>query len=51
MQTIRDPSGEYGDCAYEYLNFENFSDNSRETVLFYGYQTPYNNSITDYFKN
>ena len=49
MRIIRDPSGEYPDCLNRYHNFEKFCDNSTEEVFFYGYATPYNSSITDYF--
>jgi len=50
MITVRDKSGEYGDCAYEYLGFERFVSKS-EDVMFYGYQTPYNQQVKEYFKD
>tara|TARA_R110002110_G_scaffold213678_7_gene427066 strand:+ start:354 stop:1325 length:972 start_codon:yes stop_codon:yes gene_type:complete len=51
MKIVRDKTGEYGDCAFEYLDFEKFDDDSEEEVLFYGYATPYNNDIKDKYKN
>lgn len=51
MLTIRDKTGEYGDCAYEYLGFERFSLESKKEVMFYGYQTPYNQQIKNHFQN
>ena len=49
MRVIRDKSGEYGDCAYEYIDFEKFGDDSKEEVFFYGYATAYNAHIKNYF--
>jgi len=51
MKIVRDKTGEYGDCAYEYLDFEKFDNDSEEEVLFYGYATPYNNEIKNKYKN
>lgn len=50
MIIIRDKTGEYGDCAYEYLGFDRFASKSQE-VMFYGYQTPYNEQLRDRFKD
>jgi hypothetical protein len=51
MKIIRDKTGEYGDCAYEYLGFDRFSSDSKEEVMFYGYITPYSQQIKDQFQN
>ena len=50
MIIARDKTGEYGDCAYEYLGFDRFSSKSQE-VMFYGYQTPYNEMLRHNFKD
>lgn len=49
MKVIRDPSGEYGDCAYEYINFEKFGDNNTQEILFYGYATGHNDYLKSMF--
>ena len=51
MRVIRDRSGEYGDCAYEYLHLEEWADDNNEEVLFYGYATAYNNQVLTFFRD
>jgi len=51
MKIVRDRTGEYGDCAYEYLNWESYDDNSTEEVFFYGYETAHNAKIKETYSN
>jgi len=51
MKVARDSSGEYSDCGYRYLNFEEFDDGSQEEVLFYGYASGRNKELIDEYKN
>ena len=50
MRVIRDRSGEYGDCAYEYLHLEEWGDDNNEEPLFYGYATAYNDKVLEFFR-
>ena len=47
MKVVRDSSGEYGDCGYEYLDFEQHGDDSIDEVLFYGYASGRNKKLIE----
>lgn len=45
MKVVRDPCGEYSDCAIRYLDYEEFDDNSSDEVFFYGYGSITKNGV------
>lgn len=51
MRVIRDPAHEPDDCLTQYLEFEEYGDNSEEEVFFYGYGSCRNMDLREKYKN
>ena len=52
MKVIRDSGGEYSDCLMSYVDFEMVaSEFSEDIILFWGYQTPFNEGLISQYKD
>ena len=51
MKIVRNPSGDYPDCFVSRMNLEQFSDNSTDSVLFYGYASSIDTALRRKYRN